>query len=438
MKRKYLWIGGGLVALIGAAAVFGGGPEPTQVETQKVVRRTITETVIASGRIQPEVEVKISAEVSGQLIALPVREGDVVEAGDLLAQINPDIYESRLSQAQAALNNAQASAATASARFIQAQAAWGAAELAWTRSQALFAQGVLSRADFEQSEVSHQSAKADLEASQQSVRSAEFTIRSARATVGESRDNLDRTVLRAPQNGVVTALTKEIGEGVQGIGSFQGEVIMRVSDLTAMEVDVEVNESDIVKVSLGDTASIEVDAYIDQSFLGIVTEIGNTALNGAGSTNLSLNDVTNFSVKVRVLPQDLSTIEVGEVAAIFRPGMSATVEIRTKTLFDIPAVPIQAVTTRNDTAKSAVGTSASNLVQLVVFALGEDGNVEQVNVKTGIQDNHFIALKEGPAPGTLLVTGPYETLSRKLEDGDAVEVKGGDDDGNDNGEDSLH
>jgi HlyD family secretion protein len=356
----------------------------------------------------------------------------------LLAQINPDIYESRLSQAQAALNNAQASAATASARFIQAQAAWGAAELAWTRSQALFAQGVLSRADFEQSEVSHQSAKADLEASQQSVRSAEFTIRSARATVGESRDNLDRTVLRAPQNGVVTALTKEIGEGVQGIGSFQGEVIMRVSDLTAMEVDVEVNESDIVKVSLGDTASIEVDAYIDQSFLGIVTEIGNTALNGAGSTNLSLNDVTNFSVKVRVLPQDLSTIEAGEAAAIFRPGMSATVEIRTKTLFDIPAVPIQAVTTRNDTAKSAVGASASNLVQLVVFALGEDGNVEQVNVKTGIQDNHFIALKEGPAPGTLLVTGPYETLSRKLEDGDAVEVKGGDDDGNDDGEDSLH
>jgi len=420
MKKKYLLIGGGLIVLMGAAAAFGGGPEATQVDTEKVVQRTITETVIASGRIQPEVEVKISAEVSGQLIALPVREGDIVEAGDLLAQINPDIFESRLSQAEASLNNAKAAAATASARQIQSQAAWGAAELAWVRNQSLFEQGVLSRADFEQANVAHQSSKADLEAAQQTVLSAEFTILSARATVGESRDNLDRTVLRAPQNGVVTALTKEFGEGVQGIGSFQGEVIMRISDLTAMEVDVEVNESDIVKVSLGDTASIEVDAYIDQSFLGVVTEIGNTALNGTGGTNLSLNDVTNFSVKVRVLPQDPKT---GDAIAVFRPGMSATAEIRTKTQTDILAVPIQAVTTRNDTALASIEQSGSDLLQLVVFSVGEDGTVSKIIVKTGIQDNHYIALKEGPALGTELVTGPYETLSRKLEDGDAVEIK---------------
>jgi HlyD family secretion protein len=417
-KRKIIWIGGGLSLLIAAAAAFGSGPQGAIVQTEKVIRRTITETVIASGRIGPEVEVKISAEVSGQLIALPVREGDVVKAGDLLAQINPDIYESRLSQAEAALNNAQASAATAAARFIQAEAAHSAAELSWARSESLYKQGVLSKADIEQAEVTHQSATADLEAASQTVRSAEFTILSARATVGEAHDNLDRTVLRAPQNGVVTALTKEIGEGVQGIGSFQGEVIMRVSDLTSMEVDVEVNESDIVKVHLGDTASIEVDAYLDQTFRGVVSEIGNTAVNAAGGTTLSLNDVTNFSVKVRVLPQ-LAKDNIKDVA-VFRPGMSATVEISTRTMTDVAAVTIQAVTMRNDT--TTVQGGSSDVMQLVVFEL-IDGVVHQRNVKTGIQDNNYIALKEGPDVGAELVVGPYEMLSRKLDDGDAVEVE---------------
>ena len=287
------------------SAVFGNGQDAPPWTRRPSAATGIVETVIASGRIQPEVEVKVSAEVSGQLIELPVREGDRVEAGQLLARINPDIFESRLSQSKAALDNARSNRATAAARLAQAKAAFAAAELSFTRNRDLHAKGVLSTADFEQAQVAFQSAEADLEAAEQSSESAGFNIRSTEAAVKESEDNLRRTVLRATQSGTVTALVKEEGEGVQGIGSFQGEVIMKVSELDAMEVDVEVNESDIVKVDLGDTARIEIDAYTDRNFLGVVTEIGNTALNAAGTARLSLESVTNFSVKVRILPGGL-------------------------------------------------------------------------------------------------------------------------------------
>ena len=359
-KRRYYILGGVILLMILLATVFGGGPEMPTVNTDTIGRHRIVETVIASGRIQPEVEVKVSAEVSGQLIELPVREGDRVATGDLLARINPDIYESRLSQAKAALDNARANSATSEARLTQSRAAYAAAELAYSRNQDLHEKGVLSQADFEQAEVSFRSAEADLEASQQGVRSAGFTIRSAEATVNEAEDNLRRTVLRATQAGTVTALVKEEGEGVQGIGSFQGEVIMKISELGAMEVDVEVNESDIVKVSLGDTARIEVDAYTERNFYGMVTEIGNTALNAAGSARLSLESVTNFSVKIRILPESYATLGSSRDSSWtpFRPGMSATVEIETEVKNNILAVPIKAVTTRADTAAKAGAPSS--------------------------------------------------------------------------------
>ena len=309
-------------------------------------------------------------------IELPVREGDLVATGDLLARINPDIYESRLSQAKAALDNARASQATSEARLTQSRAAFAAAELAYKRNQDLHDKGVLSQADFEQAEVSFRSAEADLEASQQGVRSAGFTIRSAEATVNEAEDNLRRTVLRATQAGTVTALVKEEGEGVQGIGSFQGEVIMKISELGAMEVDVEVNESDIVKVTLGDTARIEVDAYTERNFYGMVTEIGNTALNATGAARLSLESVTNFSVKIRILPESYADLRSGRDSSWtpFRPGMSATVEIETEVKTNVLAVPIKAVTTRTDTAAPA-GTPST----LCVFLL-QEGRIELCNL----------------------------------------------------------
>ena len=420
-KRLYYILGGGVLLLIVLASVFGGGPEVPRAETDTIQRHRIVETVIASGRIQPEVEVKVSAEVSGQLIELPVREGDRVATGDLLARINPDIFESRLSQAKAALDNARASQATAEARLAQSRAAFGAAELAFNRNRDLYSQGVLSASDFEQAEVSFKSAQADLEASQQSLRSAGFTIRSAEATVTEAEENLRRTVLRAPQAGTVTALVKEEGEGVQGIGSFQGEVIMKISELGAMEVDVEVNESDIVKVALGDTAGIEVDAYTDRDFRGIVTEIGNTALNATGAARLSLESVTNFSVKIRILPSSYADLRSGRDSSWtpFRPGMSATVEIETEVQSDALAVPIKAVTTRPDTSGETGAPSV-----LCVFLL-EEGKAVRRNITTGIQDNQVIALLTDLPEGATVITGPYDLISRKLDDGDAVQSTDG-------------
>lgn len=420
-KRIYYFIGGAVLLMIGLASAFGGGPELPIVETAKVERHRIVETVIASGRIQPEVEVKVSAEVSGQLIELPVREGDRVQPGDLLARINPDIYESRLSQAKAALDNARANQATASARLAQSTAAFAAAELAFRRNRDLHDKGVLSQADFEQAEVAFRSAEADLEAATQGLGSAGFSIRSAEATVKEAEDNLRRTVLRAPQAGTVTALVKEEGEGVQGIGSFQGEVIMKISELGAMEVDVEVNESDIVKVTLGDTARIEVDAYTERTFHGVVTEIGNTALNATGAARLSLESVTNFSVKIRIAPESYSDLMAGHDAGWtpFRPGMSATVEIETEVKDRILSAPIKAVTTRADTSGVEGAPSA-----LCVFLL-EEGKAVRHDIETGIQDNAVIELRTDLPEGATIITGPYDLLSRKLKDGDAVREKQG-------------
>lgn len=420
-KRRYFILGGGVLLLLMVAAKFGGGPQVPRVETDQVGQHRIVETVIASGRIQPEVEVKVSAEVSGQLIELPVREGDRVRPGDLLARINPDIFESRLSQSKAALDNARASQATAEARLAQSRAAFDAAQLAYRRNQDLHEKGVLSQADFEQAEVAYRSSEADLEAAEQGVRSAGFTIRSAEATVNEAEENLRRTVLRATQAGTVTALVKEEGEGVQGIGSFQGEVIMKISELGAMEVDVEVNESDIVKVALGDTARIEVDAYTERTFFGVVTEIGNTALNATGAARLSLESVTNFSVKVRILPESYRDLQTGRDSSWtpFRPGMSATVEVETEVKDAALAVPIKAVTTRADTNATSGAPSI-----LCVFLL-EDGKAIRRDIETGIQDNAVIELLTPLPEGAVVITGPYDLLSRKLEDGDAVQTKNG-------------
>ena len=414
-KRTLIILGVAVVVMVALALAFGGGPDAPNVQTEDVGQNRIVETVIASGRIQPEVEVKISAEVSGQLIELPVREGDRVTAGQLLARINPDIFESRLSQAKAALDNAKSNRATASARLAQSKAAFSAAQLAFRRNQDLYDKGVLSAADFEQAEVAFQSAEADLEAAEQNVRSGGFSIRSAEAAVKEAEDNLRRTVILSPQSGTVTALVKEEGEGVQGIGSFQGEVIMNVSELGAMEVDVEVNESDIVKVELGDTARIEVDAYTERMFLGVVTEIGNTALNATGAARLSLESVTNFSVKVRILSGGHSDLSAGKDSTWtpFRPGMSATVDIETEVKAQVLTVPIKAVTTRPDTSDNSTES------QLCVFLL-EDGKARRYNIQTGIQDNANIEVLNSLPEGAKVITGPYDLLSRRLQDGDAV------------------
>ena len=417
MKKKkiFLILGGVVVLLVIAASLFGGKRELPETTTTTASIRSITERVSASGKIQPVLEVNISAEVSGQLINLPVVEGDRVNEGDLLAQINPDVYIAARNRAQAAVNTTLSNLSSAKAMLATSEANLFVAEQSWTRTQKLFSNGVISQADYDQSEAAIHNAKATLTSSEESVKSANYSILSANASLQETLDNLSRTTLRAPQSGIVTALVKEVGESVQGNGFVAGEVVMKISNLSEMEVDIEVNESDIVRVAMGNKSEIEVDAYLSETFLGEVTEIGNTALN-AGSNGFNLDQVTNFSVKVGIDPESYQHLasDATSSQSPFRPGMSATVDLLTKSVTDIVSVPIQCVTTRK--------SEEDDKAELGVF-LFDNETVTWTKVETGIQDNRYIEIISGIENGATLVSGPYDMVSRKLEDGDKVSGK---------------
>ena len=416
--KKFWIISVVAIVVLGIAGKWYGGRETLdEVDVEQAAVRDIVERVSASGKIQPETEVNITAEVSGQILALPVKEGDRVEKGDLLVQINPDLYEAALNRAQAAANSARSNLASAKAQHAQANAQFFAAEKNWQRTPQLFRDKVVSQADYDTGEANFVSAEATLTAASESIRSAEFAISSAEASVQEARDNLSRTTLLAPQSGTVTALVKEVGESVQGNGFTAGEVVMKVSDLSIMEVDVEVNESDIVRVGMNDKAEVEVDAYLDETFTGSVTEIGNTALN-AGLNGFAMDQVTNFSVKVRLQPESyaelLTTLE--DASSPFRPGMSAKVDVLTRSADAVVSVPIQSVTTRESETDEEED-------ELGVFVLEPSGEVRWQRVESGIQDNRYIEIKSGLDTSLTVVTGPYQSVSRTLDDGDAVEIK---------------
>ena len=414
MKKKkiFLILGAVVVLLVIAASLFGGKRVLPETTTTTATLRSITERVSASGKIQPVLEVNISAEVSGQLIALPVVEGDRVNEGDLLAQINPDVYIAARNRAQASVNTTLSNLSSAKAILATSEANLFVAQKAWDRTQKLFSNGVVSQADYDQSEAAIQNAKATLTSSEEGVKSANYSILSAKASLQETLDNLSRTTLRAPQSGIVTALVKEVGESVQGNGFVAGEVVMKISNLSEMEVDIEVNESDIVRVAMGNKSEIEVDAYLSETFIGQVTEIGNTALN-AGSNGFNLDQVTNFSVKVGIDPESYRHLLADSTLSQspFRPGMSATVDLLTQNVTDIVSVPIQCVTTRK--------SEEDDKAELGVF-LYDNETVTWTKVETGIQDNRYIEIISGIENGATLVSGPYDMVSRKLEDGDAV------------------
>ncbi len=422
-KKLLLGLGAFVVLLVVIAVVKGGSRTLPQVSTEEIARRAIVERVSASGKIQPEVEVKITAEVNGQITELPVKEGDIVAKGDLLVQLNPDIYDAALLRAEAGLNSAKSNLASARAQVAQGEANQLAAEKAFQRAEALLAQKVISQAEYDQTEASYLTANANLTSANESVRSAEYAIRSGEASLQEAKDNLSRTTLRAPQAGVVTALVKEIGESVQGNGFTAGEVIMNVSDLSTMEVNVEVNESDIVRIHLGDEAEIEVDAYLGETFQGTVTEIGNTALN-AGMNGFSMDQVTNFSVKVRLNRDSYDHLTESDDDTPFRPGMSATVDILTARATDVLSAPIQAVTSREPGfgSEEEAAEDENAEAELGVFVL-DDGKVQWTPVETDIQDSRYVAISGELDAGTTVVTGPYDVVSRSLKQGDEVEVK---------------
>ncbi|MGA2408456.1 MAG: efflux RND transporter periplasmic adaptor subunit [Bacteroidales bacterium] len=391
-----------LFAVIGKKAGWFGKAITVKVAVENAEKRTIVETITANGKIQPEKEVKISPDVSGEIVELTVKEGYHVEKGQLLLRIKPDNYISQRDRSLAEISSAQARRAQAEAQFTQA-------ELSYKRNKQLYNEQTISKSDFEQAEATYTVAKATVDA-------AKFAITSAEASLKDANENLTKTSIYAPISGTVSMLLVELGERAVGTSLMPGTELMRVADLSRMEAQVQVNENDIPRVKLGDTALIEVDAYLDQKFKGIVTEIANSAK----TTGVSADQVTNFDVKILVLPQSYQKLVDAGDKNPFRPGMSATVDIRTQSKSDLIAVPIQSVTTRTDTTKTS-GTPSEKDIRTLVFVT--DGKYALAkDVKTGIQDNSYIEILSGIAVNDRVISAPFSAISKKLSDSTLIEV----------------
>jgi len=429
-RRNIIFIALGavvIIVLIFLAINKGEERSGTKVTSEKVQKRNIVEVVSANGKIQPEKDIKISPYISGEVIELYVKEGDQVKKGDLLAKIDPEIYRANYDRMLAMMNSQKASEANAQARMAQAESQFRNAEQSFKRSKSLWEQKVISDADFDAAQSAFEVAKAEKDAALQSIKSAQFGVESAKASLDEAEENLVKTTIRSPNDGTVSKLSVEIGERVTGASQFSaGTEIMRIANLESMEVNVEVNENDIVRVSLFDTCLIEVDAYLDKKFKGIVTEISTSA----NTVGVSADQITNFNVKIRILPESyLDMVDTASaIRSPFRPGMSATVDIQTETVYSVISVPIQSVTTRADTT-GVVQEEDANIevaakdddVKEYVF-LHDGGKAKMVEVKTGIQDNSFIEVTSGLEEEQEVITGPYRAISKRLKDGDAVKV----------------
>jgi HlyD family secretion protein len=391
-----------LFAVIGKKAGWFGKALTVKVAVEIAEKRTLVETITANGKIQPEKEVKISPDVSGEIVELTVKEGDNVQKGQLLLRIKPDTYVSQRDRSLAAISSARA-------RLAQTQAQLTQSELAYKRSKQLFDEQTVSKSEFEQAEASYTVAKSEVDA-------AKFSVVSAEASLKEANENLTKTSIYAPMSGTVSMLLVELGERVAGTNLMAGTELLRVADLSRMEAQVQVNENDVPRVKLGDTALIEVDAYLDQKFKGVVTEIANSAK----TTGVSADQVTNFDVKILIIPESYQKlVEAGDKNP-FRPGMSATVDIRTQSKADVLTVPIQSVTTRTDTTKIE-GTPADKDIRTIVFV--SDGKYALArDVKTGIQDNSYIEILSGVEADEQVVSAPFSAISKKLSDSTLIEV----------------
>jgi HlyD family secretion protein len=424
-------------AITGKKMGWIGQRESVSVTVEKAQARTITESVAANGKVQPEIEVKISPDVSGEVVEMYVKEGDEVKMGQLLAKINPNIYVSAVDRMVAALNTAKANIANARARLAQSESQLAKAESSYKRNKKLADDGAISPSDFEAAKSAYEVARAEVDAARENVSASEFSLKSSEASLKEARDNLLKTSIIAPVNGTISKLSVEKGERVVGTSQMAGTEMMRIANLNEMEVSVEVNENDIVRVHLNDTTIIDVDSYIDRKFRGVVTEIGNSA----NTIGASTDQVTNFSVKIRILRDSYLDLIPADRPnqSPFRPGMSATVEIQTRRASNILTVPIQAVTTRDTAAKKMKeemdgpreeGSSGQKKEEknrkdekiIECVFIYKDGKVKMQPVTIGIQDNMYIEIKTGLSSADEVVTGPYSAVAKRLKNGDPVKV----------------
>lgn len=425
-----------LLLIIGAIFKSRNTETGVAVEYNTVQKRDLVETVSASGKIFPETEVKISSAVSGKIVELNVMEGDTVKKGDILARVNPDTYQSQVRRGQAALSSAHVQRAQAKsavqiaiAQLNQAEAQLKNQKRIHARNEKLFKKGVISQAEYDNSlsalvtaEANYKSAQATLKSRKKDVIAAKYNIASAEATLAELKSSLDKTIIEAPMDGIVSLLNVEEGEMVVGTRQMAGTEILRIADLSTIEAQVEVSENDILKVSVGDEVDIEVDAYYGEKFQGIVTEIANSAANIASATGTSLTSaqVTNFVVKIRIDSSSYDQlIQQGEPFP-FRPGMSCNVEIKTEERNQVLSVPLVAVTTREN--KDTTDRDIENELLEVVFTVENDTANKQI-VHTGIQDKKYIEVLSGLSEGVTIVSGPYSAVSEDLEDGTKVYEK---------------
>lgn len=421
-----------LFVVIGKKAGWIGGEKATEVTLAKVEQREITEKVSASGKVYPEFEVKLSPDVPGEIVELYVKDGDSVSKGQLLLKIRPDNFQSALERTMASLNNSKAMLSQSSAGLAQSKARFSRAEADFSRNKQLYKEQVISDAEFEQAKANYEVARQELEASRQSVAAARYNIQSASATVKEANENLRRTSIFAPEGGIISMLSIEKGERVVGTSQMAGTELLRIADLNSMEVRVDVNENDVVRVNLGDTAEIEVDAYPDQKFKGIVTSIANSAKQA-----LTADAVTEFEVRIKILPESYTSLVSDKEKYPFRPGMTASVEIITERKTNILAIPLSSVTVKSDKGNDKSGEVAKNKSEIssdkpekkekpqeVVYVYDSvQRTVKQIKVKTGISDFDYIEIISGLKPGATVVSGPYLVVSKKLKDGAKVKEK---------------
>ncbi len=406
MKKSILWIIISAVVLIVILIIAGRSRsgKGLSVTVENPIVKNITEIIPANGKIQPVTEVKISPDVSGEIITLNVEEGDQVKAGQVLLQIKQDQYISARDRMKAALNQAKAQLAQQEAQYEQVK-------LSYQRNLSLHQQGAISEAEFEASSSEYAIAEEQLNA-------ARFHVESSQAGLAEAEESLTKTTISSPMNGIVSKLDVERGERVVGTSQMAGTEMLRIANFKEMEVLVDVNENDIVRIRQLDTALVEVDAYPGRQFTGVVTQIANSAKN-IGS---SLEQVTNFEVKVFILPESYSDLVSEGFATPFRPGMSASVSIQTETRRNVVAIPIQCITTRTELLPDSVRVQLGpNELVEQVFVLREDNTVEAVSVKSGLQDHMHIEIIQGLTVEDQVVTGPYSAISRTLNNGAKVE-----------------
>ncbi len=423
MSKKTIYLLTGIAVVVVATllilskkGIIGNKNKGKEVETAVVSTSTIVETVSATGKIQPEIEVKISSEVSGEIISLNVKEGRVVKKGDLLVKINPDLYTS-------SYNRSVSNLAGTKAGLSQADATFNEAKTSYERNKILFQKGIISKSDWDKTVATFEGAKA-------AKQSAYFNVKSATATVNEAKDNLGRTTIYAPADGTISVLNVELGERVLGTQQMAGTEILRVANLNNMEVEVDVNENDIVKIKEGDLANVEVDAYLKKQFKGVVTSISNSA-----SSTLTADQVTNFKVKVRILKESYQDLLEGKPATYspFRPGMTATVDIITKTKKNVLSVPISSVVVKSDTTpvkeikvaepedQKQEAPKSDKKLECVFIKVRDKAKIKII--KTGIQDDTNIEVISGLKKGDVAITGPYTTVSKELNSGDIVFIK---------------